>query len=283
MALSVRELRSTARDIYDLTAEEYLELFGPHQHDGYHVTWRESPVEAQETLIRVIAETGEIRPGERVLDVGCGVGGTALWLEKNVGCRVTGISNSARQIALARRLARDAGSAARFVQQDAERLAVDEPVDVVLLIGSLGHLADRRGFFARARGVLAPGGRIAVADWFRSAVAPEGALDDLRADFCMPAIETLATHATWLAEGGFELRRLDDLTAHLSPRWRVSPRILIRPTFWRLIRKLGRRTIPILRGARAMERAVLQGWLVYGVLVGRVSASASSKVYSEPV
>src|SRR5579883_940494 len=132
MALSVRELRSTARDIYDLTAEEYLELFGPHQHDGYHVTWRESPIEAQENLIRVMAERSELRPGESVLDVGCGIGGTALWLEKNKGCRVTGISNSTEQVVLARRLARDARSAARFLQQDAERLAVDAPVDVVL-------------------------------------------------------------------------------------------------------------------------------------------------------
>ncbi|HZU96226.1 MAG TPA: methyltransferase domain-containing protein [Planctomycetota bacterium] len=271
MALSVRELRSTARDIYDLTAEEYLELFGPHQHDGYHVTWRESPIEAQENLIRVMAERSELRPGESVLDVGCGIGGTALWLEKNKGCRVTGISNSTEQVVLARRLARDARSAARFLQQDAERLAVDAPVDVVLLIGALGHLARPRDFFVRARRVLAPGGRIAVADWFRSAEAPAGALDELRADFCMPAIETLATHATWLVETGFELRGLDDLTANLSPRWRISPTIVLRPAFWRLLRKLGRRTLPILRGARAMERAVLQGWLVYGALVGRVS------------
>ncbi|MFQ5765516.1 MAG: SAM-dependent methyltransferase, partial [Rhodospirillales bacterium] len=65
--------------------------------------------EAQEEKKRHIAAKLLIRPGHRVLDIGCGWGGLALYLARETGADVTGLTLSTEQLKEARRRARDAG------------------------------------------------------------------------------------------------------------------------------------------------------------------------------
>jgi tocopherol O-methyltransferase len=77
------------REHYDRLSVFYRALWGEHIHHGY---WEdvETPSTAQEKLIERLASLAGIKPGSRVLDVGCGLGGSALWLARHLGCSVLG-------------------------------------------------------------------------------------------------------------------------------------------------------------------------------------------------
>lgn len=106
-----------------------------------------------------------------VLDVGCGTGTLARQLaEADPALRVIGIDGDEEVLARARRRAAPFGERVRFSQGLADALPLeDDSVDVFLASLLLHHLAppSKLGALTEARRVLAPGGRIVIADWGR--------------------------------------------------------------------------------------------------------------------
>src|SRR4051794_36023698 len=88
------------RSHYNLATPFYRLLWGRHIHHGL---WEgtETPALAQQHLTEVLAREAAIREGERVLDVGCGVGCSSVFLAKSLGCRVDGVTLSPVQRAWA--------------------------------------------------------------------------------------------------------------------------------------------------------------------------------------
>src|SRR5688572_16706532 len=88
------------REHYDQLSPLYRTFWGEHIHHGF---WRndETAAEAQANLTRELAVRAGVAGGERVLDVGCGLGGSALLLAADYGCRVEGISISPKQVVAA--------------------------------------------------------------------------------------------------------------------------------------------------------------------------------------
>ena len=112
----------------------------------------------------------KLRPGERVLDAGCGTGSTAIAAARIVGAAgsVLGIDPSEHMIARASRKAQRAGVRAEFRTGRAEALPVgNASCDVVISTMMMHHLrSEARGkFAAECRRVLRPGGRAFVADF----------------------------------------------------------------------------------------------------------------------
>jgi cyclopropane fatty-acyl-phospholipid synthase-like methyltransferase len=66
------------KNFYDAGSSHYVKIFGANIHDGYNATGKESREEAQAELIRFLAEKAGIENGIRILDVGCGVGGSSI-------------------------------------------------------------------------------------------------------------------------------------------------------------------------------------------------------------
>ena len=101
-----------------------------------------------------------IRPGMRVLDIGCGWGGLALTLARDHGARVVGITLSEEQLAAARRRAREAGLEAqvKFRLQDYREVA--ETFDRVVSVGMFEHvgLPNYDAYFRTVHDRLAEGG-----------------------------------------------------------------------------------------------------------------------------
>jgi len=108
------------------------------------------------------------RPGERVLDVGCGCGATTLALAEAVGSdgRVVGLDISAPMLARAEERARDAGlTNVSFVNADAQSAALETGFDLVFSRFGVMFFADFAVAFRNLRSALAPGGRLCFLSW----------------------------------------------------------------------------------------------------------------------
>lgn len=103
------------------------------------------------------------QPHERVLDVGCGCGSTALMLAPRVR-HVTGLDISEPMLALAR--ARGAGLAnAEFIAADAAAFTAAEPYDLLFSRFGVMFFGDPVAAFANLRRAVRPGGRLAFVCW----------------------------------------------------------------------------------------------------------------------
>jgi SAM-dependent methyltransferase len=133
-------------------------------------------VDANEKLDAMLApfghaaqEVAALRPGEGVLDVGCGVGQTTLELARRVGPSgsVLGIDISAPMLARAQERARAAGLAnVRFENADAQIHAfTPSGVDVVFSRFGVMFFADPTAAFANLARALRPGGRVSFVCW----------------------------------------------------------------------------------------------------------------------
>jgi tocopherol O-methyltransferase len=114
--LDQRPARSLAESIvayYDETWLDYrlLWLNGRNLsvHFGYADATTRGHADALLNMNRILADRAAIRPGERVLDAGCGVGGSSLWLARERGAEVVGITPVASQVTRARRFADQRG------------------------------------------------------------------------------------------------------------------------------------------------------------------------------
>jgi SAM-dependent methyltransferase len=111
---------------------------------------------------------GRLQQGERVLDLGSGAGTDSLVAAQMVGERgqVTGIDMTAEILAKARAAAAAMGAVnVEFVHGEAEELPFeDDAFDVVISNGVIDLIPDKDAVFAELYRVLAPGGRIQIAD-----------------------------------------------------------------------------------------------------------------------
>jgi SAM-dependent methyltransferase len=124
-------------------------------------------------------QLGRLAPGERVLDVGSGAGTDSLVAAQMVGPdgRVTGIDMTPEMLAKARASAAQMGTQnVAFVEAEAERLPFpDASFDVVISNGVIDLIPDKDAVFSELHRVLAPGGRLQIADvTIQNPVSAEG-------------------------------------------------------------------------------------------------------------
>jgi len=107
-----------------------------------------------------IAAKLALEPGQHVLDIGCGWGGTALYLNRVAGVQVTGITLSEEQLKVARQRAAAAGVADQVRFELLDYRAVEGEFDRIVSIGMFEHVgaAHYEEFFATCRRLLKPQG-----------------------------------------------------------------------------------------------------------------------------
>jgi cyclopropane fatty-acyl-phospholipid synthase-like methyltransferase len=124
--------------------------------------------EAIRRISRKVAEPLGLRPGEHVLDAGCGPGETAIHLAREYGVEVTGITVSAKEIEAATARAEAAGVADRVHFRYGDYTALeyaDGSFDAVLALESLQNAPDLPQVFGELHRVLRPGGRMSFSDF----------------------------------------------------------------------------------------------------------------------
>ncbi|SPQ21059.1 d4a12311-bc4b-4381-a4d1-bae449ba37ae [Thermothielavioides terrestris] len=125
---TMQALKDRIKLHYDLASDYYLNLWGEHIHHGYWPTEASKATDSKETaqinLIRLLLDiSGLAAPPPdnnanttakplRILDVGCGIGGTSRYLARTLGATVTGITISGKQVQIATRLSKSAAAAA---------------------------------------------------------------------------------------------------------------------------------------------------------------------------
>lgn len=135
--------------------------------DAFHIRGRESTAE--------LAGRMTWTPGLRVLEVGCGLGGSARYLASEHGARVTGIDLTPDFVATARELTERVGLGAAVSFQQASALDLPFPdgsFDVVWTEHAQMNIEDKRTFYASLARVLVPGGRLLFHDIFQGPGGP---------------------------------------------------------------------------------------------------------------
>lgn len=148
---------------YDLSDEFYQLFLDPSM--TYSCAYFERPEmtleQAQQAKIDLSLGKCDLKPGQRLLDVGCGWGATALRAAEKYNVRVVGLTLSKHQHARATQRAAAAGAEnVEFRLQGWEEF--DEPVDRIVSIGALEHFRMERypAFFDRCRNILPSKGKM---------------------------------------------------------------------------------------------------------------------------
>jgi cyclopropane fatty-acyl-phospholipid synthase-like methyltransferase len=193
-------------------------------HAGYHDDEHRRHGAAVENMNRVLADKVDIGHEDRVLDCGCGVGGSTVWLADNRGASACGIDLVPMQLRKAADLASDRGVADRvdFSRQDFTRTAFpDDSFDVIWGIEAICHAEDKRDFLDEAARLLRDGGRLVVSDGFQAvdALTPaeREAMDVWLDGWAVPNLDSVDAFSDGLVEAGFADVTVEDATESVMP------------------------------------------------------------------
>jgi len=274
-------LRRSVERHYDGLALLYRLFWGEHIHHGLWHDERLRPRVAQVRLTAYLAGKAGVRPGEHVLDVGCGFGASGRWLIDRYGCRVTGLTVSRKQARFVQRVSerQEAEGVMGIVRGDAADLPFGGAAfDVVWAIESLEHLADKRSFVKDAARLLRPGGRFALCSWQRADGTDqdgERVLAEVREAFLCPSLATEGEYRRWCDEAGLKVVLGEDLTANVRATWDTLIRRVGRPWLLPLRAVVGSEVRRFLRGFASIAKAYDTGVMRYGLMVAVKPAGTS--------
>lgn len=212
---------------YELCEEHYRNWWNLSEsrsmHYGYWDHSTKSLHEALMNINKVMSDKVQINPNDHVLDAGCGLGGSSLWLAGNIGCRVTGITLSNKQKEKAERSATQMRLNDRvdFKQEDfTDTHFTDGSFDVIWAIESVCHAEDKFKFLTEAYRLLKPGGRLIVADFFSKSDLTgkdKDLMDKMAYGWAISAFATMENFKDQTTKAGFTNIITEDASKPITP------------------------------------------------------------------
>lgn len=293
-----REKNTVGAEYDAWSSEGILEAYwGEHIHLGYYDEQQRARgylkknfIQAKYDFVDKMAAFGgisfDVESKIKVLDVGCGIGGTSRYLAKKFGDKadVTGITLSPFQVKRATQLAREQGVGnAAFQVMDALNMTFpDNSFDVVWACESGEHMPDKQKYVEEMARVLKPNGRIVIATWCQRDengkpfdAKERKMLDFLYSEWTHPYFISISDYARLMqGTGSLAAVTTDDWAVETIPSWRHSiwvgvfnplP-VIIRPHLWW---KCLRDGVTLER----MHQAFTDGLMQYGMMTAtKVSA-----------
>ncbi|SFF06764.1 SAM-dependent methyltransferase [Streptomyces mirabilis] len=179
--------------------------------------------DAQRDKLELIAQKLDLRPGQRLLDVGCGWGSMAIHAAREHGVSVVGVTLSHEQAAYARKRVADEGLTDRVeIRVQDYRDVADGPYDAISSIGMAEHVgAERYLEYAEVLySLLKPGGRLLNHQIARPPRRDESAydVDEFIDAYVFPdgELAPIGTTVTQLERAGFEVRDVESIREHYA-------------------------------------------------------------------
>lgn len=258
-------LNQQIKTFYDSSSSLWENIWGEHMHHGYYGpqgTARVEHYQAQLDLIEELLKWGRISSAKKIYDIGCGIGGSALYLAGKFDAQVTGITLSPKQCQRAqeRAAAQALDKQTTFITGDALRYRSDEgQFDLVWSMESGEHLPDKKVFLQTAYDHLAPGGVFLMATWCHRKTPPalspaESAfLKKLCRAYHLPPMVSIDKYQRIAAGLGFTEIRSSNWTTAVAPFW---PAVVKSALSLKGVYGLLQAGWPAIRGALAMRRMI---------------------------
>lgn len=166
-------------DYYDQTEVHYRHFWKLDKVMGLHYgVWDSTTKSFADAILNTnkqLMQLGEIASSDKVLDAGCGVGGSSIYLAKNLGCKATGITLSKKQTQTGAGFAKREGvdTLVNFEQGDFTNTGFDDDsFTVAWAMESMCHADPKTAFFNEMSRVLKSGGRLVISDFFKTSSYP---------------------------------------------------------------------------------------------------------------
>lgn len=261
------------RNHYDVSTLFYRLLWGPHIHHGF---WEgnEPPASAQVALTEKLAKLAEIRNGSVVYDIGCGMGGSSIWLARNRNCQVTGVTLSPvqKQWATMACFGRPFQNKPVFRCEDAESIYfAPESADYVWSIECTEHLFDKPSFFKKSASWLKPKGRFALCAWLAGedplSPAQEEQVQRVCEGMFCPSLGTQQDYIDWFERAGMRIVHTGLWTRNVEQTWEICRRRVERTGVRYLAKLLGKNHTLFLNHFDAILEAYRSGAMEYGYFI----------------
>ncbi len=271
---------------YEAKTAHILQRYGPGPRVHYHTGLLDELVRpglapellrtrihaAQERLLAELARApGRWRSDGDVLDVGCGLGGGALYWAAEHRARVTAVTNVPSHVDLVRGFAEAAGLGARVKPLLCDALAVPGRAcfDAVVAVESACYLP-RADWFRRVRALLKPWGVVAITDCFLGRPEAAGPIDR----YWRTRLGTLDEYLSAAHAAGLELEVRDDVSSRVVGFWSLTLEQLAHeraaPGHLHPMRTLARSGLgESSREHLRIQQALMDGGLEYALLVLR--------------
>ncbi len=277
----MKELNRNIKVFYDASSGLWESVWGEHMHHGYYGPEgkaRTSDYAAQVDMIEKLLAWGGVDKPRRILDLGCGIGGSSLHLARKYNAEVWGITLSPVQAGRAMARAAEAGMSEQVHFKVADALEPpfeDGFFDLVWTLESGEHMPEKPRFMQTCANLLAPGGRLLMATWCHRTLPPalspseDRLLQKLYKAYHLPYIISVEGYRDLAAASGLKALKTDDWTEAVAPFWWAVARSAVSV---RGVKGLLTSGTPTLRGAVAinlMIRGYRKGLIRYGLLTGQ--------------
>ncbi|HEY9822184.1 MAG TPA: methyltransferase domain-containing protein [Candidatus Sericytochromatia bacterium] len=276
-------LKIQIQQFYDASSGLWEQIWGEHMHHGYYGSTgkeKKDRRQAQIDLIEELLKWGGVKQAEEILDVGCGIGGSSLYLAQKFNARAVGITLSPVQASRATQRAQEAGLAAEVQFQVADALDMpfaDETFDFVWSMESGEHMPDKEKFLAECYRVLKPGGTFLMATWCHRPITPatgELAVDErqhlaeIYRVYCLPYVISLPEYEAIAYNLSFQNIRTADWSDAVAPFWDIVIDSAFEPKAIFGLLQSGWSTVQAALSLGLMSRGYRRGLIRFGLLCG---------------